>query len=494
MRIRPGKGKSEPRDWQHVRPNQPVMRSLGAEKKRRLPWYAWACLALLLVGAVTGGATALLGRQGDTGPVAPPDAATVAVASSPAGAQVLLDGVMVGKTPAELWVAPGKRRLELRASGRIALAREFDAAPRSRLSFDERLWRSTAQLVSVGAPLPGTTIRRVDLLRDGHLALVVSEPSGMRQAWVTMPAGRVQRLGEELPASSVVSVSPTGRRLAYLGGGDADGPGLWGGGGYTQVWVAEAGHAPVRLAQVPKGAPERFIDLSWSSRDARVLAVSRVGEEGLDAAHTRLLSLPVGGGSARELARLPAEIVPDSYVWSPDGSGVAFLVSGEQGTSLCVVRVDGSLFKYLGDPGAGISSGLEELLVPPLSWSADGRKVVYSLPSREAREDGVERHTFYENGLDGRDSVVLAHVDADYPVAVERGLLLGISIPHDADNPKPVLTDVRGAGGFSSVIELPATGGVSARWDAARAQAILSTSDDMGTGVRQYWLARWTDR
>jgi len=80
--------------------------------------------------------------------------ATLAVQSQPAGADVWLDGVRVGRAPMELRVPSGVHRVEVRLEGREARARSFTATPGVRES-----WQVTLGALVVDAPPPQTRKR-----------------------------------------------------------------------------------------------------------------------------------------------------------------------------------------------------------------------------------------------------------------------------------------------------------------------------------------------
>jgi TonB family protein len=58
----------------------------------------------------------------------PPGPARYRIASQPIGAEVLVDGVLVGRTPLEIELAPGAHQLELRADGYRPLTQSIDAS------------------------------------------------------------------------------------------------------------------------------------------------------------------------------------------------------------------------------------------------------------------------------------------------------------------------------------------------------------------------------
>lgn len=474
---------------QPVRPKQPAMRQ--AAVGRRVPWYAWAAGGCLAVLAVTALSTVYLLRHENDSAVPPADAGLLHVVTDPPGAEVSVDGERRGSTPIELMLRPGRHSLRVDRDGYQPAVADVNLPARGDFEVSRRLWRDQPLVTPLHPPLPGLRIELAQPLSDGRVAMVLSEPSGLREAWVTSPGGRPSKLEGMHSRSAVLSVSHDGRSVAYLGPErQEETDALDAGRDYTELWVAHAGGEARRLGRLKQGEGE-FADISWSPDGRHLLAIIRIGG-GLDTPYIRVLSLPVEGDPGRELAVLPVDVVPDSYLWSPDGTGVAFLVSGGQGASLCVVRVDGSLFKYLGDAGGDIWT-TAELSSPPLSWTPDNRGVYYALPSIVAA-DGEPTHTVLYNDLDGGDSRVIARVDADQPVLSDDGRLLGVSVTDDG---RAMLRGLDGPGAaeFASRLPLLPSEGLGFRWDAAGARAIVSTAGDpfAPASSATYWILRWTE-
>ena len=180
--------------------------------------------------------------------------------------------------------------------------------------------------------------------------------------------------------AAVVSVSPDGRSVAYLQQDQSAGLN-----GVTyqrldSVWIAGAPTAgmPVRLFALPplvpagaqgSGEVEGIRDVTWTPDGHHLLVAVRllsVSGGYPAAARTRLLLLDASVAGAEpttpvELVVLPAEVVPGSYSWAPDGHWVAFLSTASEGSgsgsfvALCAVdtsangAVDG--FRYVADLG-----------------------------------------------------------------------------------------------------------------------------------------------
>jgi hypothetical protein len=104
---------------------------------------------------------------------------------------------------------------------------------------------------------------------------------------------------------------------------------------------------------------------------------------------------PDGSGpdlAPRELATIPAEIVPGSYSWAPDGRWVAFLAQAPSTpgspamVTLCAVDTDAedplAGFRYLADLGRASLSGGAAFPIAPIAWEpAPGTRLLYAAPA-----------------------------------------------------------------------------------------------------------------
>jgi len=175
---------------------------------------------------------------------------------------------------------------------------------------------------------------------------------------------------------------------------------------WSKVVVASADGSPVvTVFALPTPAPaapaevEEVRDMAWTPDGRQLLVVVRlycVAGSVPGAPRSRVLLVDADSTdqdhtSALELLNLPAEIVPHSYNWAPDGHWVAFLTLSQTGSggtnylALCALDTSGagaaSGFRYVADLGR--QSGATGLLpIAPASWSPnrDGR-LTYVAPT-----------------------------------------------------------------------------------------------------------------
>jgi dipeptidyl aminopeptidase/acylaminoacyl peptidase len=239
-----------------------------------------------------------------------------------------------------------------------------------------QLWLAAPDVRRLRPTFPGATLAGATFLSDGRLALVLAMPPGdERQLWLVNDQGDASRAG---PASArgSISISADGARVAYLRSTEPSATG-----DLDEVWVADAvgGSVAQRFALSRTSASnERLTDLSWAPDGAHLLVVSREQVPGGgQRTHVRLLDTTTG--AAHDVASLPSDLVPGSYVWSPDGGQLALLAQTDQFTALCLLRTDGT-FHYLADLAG---DGTAPLPFPAFSWSPDGTRVLYAAPPQE---------------------------------------------------------------------------------------------------------------
>ncbi|MDQ6672965.1 MAG: PEGA domain-containing protein, partial [Chloroflexota bacterium] len=314
--------------------------------------------------------------------------------SSPAGAQVHIDGTALGETPLDRWLEPGQHALRLEHPDALDDERVVQVADTS-ASVDVGLWRRHPDVVAIRPVYPGASILDAHFLRDGRVALLVGLPGqtgapGLGQSlWLLDPAtGQLARLdvpGLDATASSMV-LAPDGDQLAYVRPGSFykfTATGWSAGSGAANaapqktlpesVWVVSLdGHQPPRrIFELPSAGtpasgadPEHIVDLSWTPDGSQLLAITRQTGPPVRA-RVFLLSIPLPGtadsqAGADELVRLPAEVLTNSAVPDPSGRWLALVTHAALGPggnnllSLCVLELQaGRAFRDVADLGSG---------------------------------------------------------------------------------------------------------------------------------------------
>jgi len=454
---------------------------------------------VVLVGSAAGwvGTTA---QQQPHAPDAPPDAAPLVITSTPAGAAVTLDGQDRGTTPLTLRVALGHHDIALHAQDAIDEARAVDIGAEG-TNLDVRLWRVHPVVTYLKPPLPGATIVGSAFLDDGRLALQVALPDGERQAWTLDPSNHftVQRLGEVAPHTPM-AVRPDGELVAYFQAGQqapTDTPPVFlDHAPATELWLAptNVGSQPRRLWSVPEPT-EELVDLTWAPDGQHLLLVGRQLVSG-GAARTVIRWLDTATGGAQDLALLPSEVVPQSYVWSPDGQTVGILVHTASLAAVCTLTVVGD-FRYLGDLG---HDGLAGPPVAPVAWAPDGRLLYGGLQSQAPSSGG---------GFPFSNQEMVGLYLADPPDAPGqpvkgsggaldslwrpdgRVLATGLSSGSEGVGLRLRALDLHGQTRELARLELPTPGSTAygVRWDLAHSRALVAMNRASNDGpTHDYWL------
>ena len=330
------------------------------------------------------------------------------------------------------------------------------------------------------------------------LALTVAVPPGeARQLWLTDAAGALRRAGS-VEGPGGLAVSPDGARIAYLAreSGPVGGPRPQGAAGATEVWVAGTDGGPgARCYALNAGGDERLVDVGWTPDGRALLAVGRRSAGG--GATTRLRRVDAASGEARDLASLPAEVVPGAYAWSPAGDRVVLLARTDRGTALCVLGLADGAFRYLADLEAGAPPPF-----PPAGWSPDGRRLRYTapLPSRPAAgllplARRPEAGLFEVEPAAARPVArLLAEGVGRYPAWRPDGGAVALAT---ARGGQLVLRALEPAGGPPrEVARLPlrAAGAFAAAWDVAHGQALVAVAaGPLDAGRPEHWLVRFTE-
>ncbi len=219
---------------------------------------------------------------------------------------------------------------------------------------------------SIDLPLPeGTAIYSLAWFPDGA-SLVTSETSaeGETALW-SIPIRNGTRTKLRVNARQA-SVSPDGRRIAFLGG-----PTAW---STREIWVMDAGGGDARTLLAAEGL-ELFSRPSWSPGSSRIAFVRyRIAEAGLEAS---LESVDAAGSGAVVRAASWRASMEDSppvgeaaIAWLPDGR-----ILMARGESLYAVKADPETGQADGEPvKAATWSGFD---LHELSISADGRRLAF---------------------------------------------------------------------------------------------------------------------
>jgi hypothetical protein len=473
------------------------------------------------------------------------------IASQPDRATVILDGRSRGQTPVSALVSPGEHTLVLRHPDAVDDQRTVSVTSATQLQV--RMWLRRPTAIQLRPAYPGASIAGATFLADGQLALSMALPAQagnaaggtLREPWLVDPTtGGVTRFPADASVrAAVISVSPDARSVAYLQQDQSAGLN-----GVTHqrldsVWIAGAPTAgtTVRLFALPPvpggaqgpGEVEGIRDVTWTPDGhhllvaVRLLAVSGAYPA---AARTRLLLLDARFASAEpltpvELVVLPAEVVPGSYSWAPDGHWAAFLSTASEGSgsgsfvALCAVdttangAVDG--FRYVADLGRQTDPS-SLLPIASVAWApnSDGRLVYVAATPRISTTNPLGLP-----GTSGGEPGLFTASPTAPALTAEEGRRLGsatgliapswrttpdgsnaslIAFARSTQANKPLV--VRGIDPLTGAvqnlgIELPpGVGGsaaVAARWDLAHGRAlILARRDGMSAGAFDYWLVQ----
>ena len=291
------------------------------------------------------------------------------------------------------------------APARRERPRPLPRGPRSRPVLEP--WLAVPATQRLHPPFPGAVVDDARFLDGGEaLALTVRfPPDPGREAWrfrlppPAAPGRGLPGTASGPPSRSPPSASPPGDRVAYLATGPAASgasaaPGPPGraapAGGRAvgrppdEVWVSGRARRARRAALLPPpGRPRPPAGLllvartgGTSSSSASAPSPAAPGGpacSGSTPARRRstVRWLPAerpprpsaaggGEGAARELATLPADVVPGSYTWSPGGDRVALLTRAGEVTAVGVVDTAptaGLAFTYVADLDRGAAAG-----------------------------------------------------------------------------------------------------------------------------------------
>jgi len=383
--------------------------------------------------------------------------APIHIDSSPAGAQVRVDGASAGKTPLDLRLEPGQHTLSLQHPEALDDDRTLHVgATGATVAVD--LWRRPPAVLALRPVYPGASLLDARFLRDGRVALLVGLPSqrypgaqpASREVWLVDPVAgqptRVAMPGMATPATTVV-LAPDRDQVAYVTPGSAapvtaTGWSMAGSAANATpqkiqpeaVWLAplDGSQPPRRIFELPSASTpvgpadaEHIVDLVWTPDGSRLVAItrrtgppvrSRVFLLNVFTAAETQAAADSQAADADELVLLPAEVVPGSPVPDPTGRWMALVThaavapAGSDLLNLCVLELRaGGTFRVVADLGAGAA-------VPaaaPVAWPPEG-------------SNGADRLAFVGPALaaPSRNGGLFGIFDALRPVAPPSGLFI----------------------------------------------------------------------
>lgn len=238
---------------------------------------------------------------------------------------------------------------------------------------------------------------------------------------------------------------------------------------------------------------EQLTDLSWAPDGQRLLLVVE-RQQPAGGVRDQLWLLPSASGEPRVLDELPSVVVPGSDVWSPDGHQVAFLARADGHVALCLLDLrDGSLRDL-----AELASGTPPPF-PPVAWSADGTRLLYSAPvSAPPSLGGWLFGTPAQPALFVVDAhhplgAPLGAKDVAFAIWRDDGSLLGLARRGNGGRLTLRLIDPDGQAHDLAALPIQSAANFGVRWDVAHGQAIVAVPDNtgLGQGHFRYWLVRF---
>lgn len=416
------------------------------------------------------------------------------ISTSPSGAVVEVDDRTRGQTPATIPLSAKPHRVTLRRDGYASVTHDVTVTTAQTVTLQADLWLASPRVERLRPTFPGASITNAFFLTDGRVALALSlQPGDERQLWVLETSGGARRLGPT-DVHGGLAISPDGQAVAYVAG--KQGPTTIGH-RLDEVWITRTeGQRGVRRYALPGEAQdESLTDLTWSLDGRELLVIGRQSVMGLGG-RTLLRRLDTSTWDTRDLVSLPSDIVPGSYLWSPDGIWIAFLSRAEQTASLSLLNTQTGAFRYLADVSWDSTTPLP---FPPVTWSPDGRRVLYSAPAQDRSTQANwffatrPAMTIFDATLAARGGQRLGATEGQFPILRPDGVVLALA---RVGGSKPlVLRQVMPTGETLDVGELPlkAPGTFAVRWDAAHAQAIVAMdgSGSLGSSQTEYWLITW---
>lgn len=362
------------------------------------------------------------------------------------------------------------------------------------------LWRTHPSVTYLKPPLPGAVLSDAVFLAHGRLALRVALPDGERQAWTLDPAHLAsQRLGD-VAAHAPIAVRPDGQVIAVLqprtqASGTASSLAFSDHVLAGEVWLVstDAGAAPRQVWTTPEPS-EELVDLTWAPDDRHLILVGRQPTgAGIGATRTVIRRLDTESGQAENLGLLPSQVAPGTYVWSPDGQTVAFVVHTASLPAVCTLSVAGD-FRYLGDLG---HNGLAGPPVAPVAWAPEGRVFFGALVSQTPTSGASSQFSQNPAGLFVAEPAdapgrLFNATPALGPLRWPDGRIMAVGPPSGQDTGLRLRAlDPQGGVQDVATIDVPAPGptAYSVRWDLGHRRALVATNRSAGDGpTHDYWL------
>jgi hypothetical protein len=476
-------------------PQLPVTVSVGRPSRVELLGLSGCALLVVSVAAWAH----LAAQPPPTAPAEPPpDTAPLEITSMPSGADFSIDGQLRGSTPATVAVIAGRHDIMVDAPDAIDETRTLDVDSAG-ASLEIGLWRAHPSVTYLKPPLPGAMLGDAVFLENGRLALQAALPDGERQAWTLDPDAHLatQRLGD-IAAHAPIAVRPDGQVIAVLqprmeAAGTANSPTFFDHVPAGEVWLVptDAGATPRQVWTGPE-PNEELVDLTWATDDKHLILVGRQPTS-IGAARTVIRWLDTDSGQAKDLALLPSQVAPGTYVWSPDGRTVAFVVHTASLAAVCTLSVAGN-FRYLGDLG---HDGLAGPPVAPVAWAPDGRVLYGALVSQAPATGSYSPFSQNPAGLFLAEPAVAPGrpfntTAALAPVWWPDGRILAVGPAGGQDTGLRLRTlDQQGGVQDVGTIDVPAPGATAygVRWDLAHRRALVVTNRASGDGPsHDYWL------
>jgi PEGA domain len=479
-------------------------------------------------------------------PASGPGTVHLDITSVPADATVLIDRHERGTTPLSVAVTKGRHTLVLTHSTAVDDERELDIS--SDMHVNVTMFERRPDAVQLKPAYPGSSINGATFLDDGRVALAMELPGqagdGMlNEAWVFDPAtGTLTPFAASAnPRAGIMVVSPDGNRVAYARPLHADSTQrkrlaevvVGGSDGVTAaaVFALSPPNDISATGSATNGEVEEVRDVAWTPDSRHLLVIVRlVGVAGGPPSASRSRILLVDAGTAdgqqappSELPTLPADVVPGSYSWSPDGHWVALLTKATNGsggtdfTALCALDInaagDVAGFRYVADL-ARQSDPASPTPVADVAWSPAGdSRLLYTAPTPKS----TVSNPLGLPTTSGGDPGLFAAIPAGPALTAEEGQRLGsatglfapawldtgdaaerlIALARSDKGSRPLV--IQGVDAVSGTIQnlgiaLPTgVGGsaaVAARWDVRHGRLLLLARRGASSPGLDYWVVQ----